>query len=70
MPAVYEIRLRGHLGPDWDEWLEGMTVTLTESGETVLLGALADQTALHGLLSRIRDLNLPLLDVHMKTDVD
>ena len=59
----YMIRVKGHLDPRWSEWFEGLTVTQTKSGETVLSGPVADQSALHGLLARIRDLNLTLVSV-------
>ena len=59
----YVIRVKGHLDPRWSEWFEGMSVTQTESGETVLSGPVLDQSALHGLLARIRDLNLTLISV-------
>jgi hypothetical protein len=63
---VYEIRIKGLLDGHWRRWFEGMTlVTAEEDGQdcTVLIGAIADQPALHGLLERIRDLNLTLLSV-------
>jgi hypothetical protein len=59
----YEIRLKGHLDITWSDWLEGMAVICSENGETLLTGSLADQAVLHGLLNRIRDLNLTLLSV-------
>jgi hypothetical protein len=49
-PMVYQIRLRGHLGPRWADWFGGMTITLEENGETLLTGPVEDQAALHGLL--------------------
>ena len=61
--VVYEIRLRGHLGPEWSEWLDGFAITNEGNGETVLSGSVADQAALFGLLARVRDLGLPLLAV-------
>jgi hypothetical protein len=62
---VYEIRVKGHLdGPHWSEWFDGLTVTLQENGETVLSGPIVDQSALHGLLAKVRDLGLPLLSVN------
>jgi len=62
-PVYYVIRVRGHLDPRWAEWFEGLTLTHTEAGETVLAGPVADQATLHGLLVRIRDLNLTLISV-------
>jgi hypothetical protein len=59
----YQIRLKGHLGPRWADWFEGMTITLTDSGETLLTGLLVDQAALHGVLKRVRDLAAPLVSV-------
>jgi hypothetical protein len=61
--VVYEIRLRGHLGPEWSEWLDGFALTNEGNGETVLSGSVANQAALFGLLARVRDLGLPLLAV-------
>ena len=58
----YRIKLKGCLDPKWSEWFGQMTIS-TEGGVTVLKGPLADQAALHGLLARIRDLNLTLLSV-------
>jgi hypothetical protein len=69
MPTIYEIRLEGRLDPCWSEWLEGMTITPLEIGETQLTGAVVDQAALHGLLNRIRDLNLRLVSVRKGQDV-
>jgi hypothetical protein len=62
-PQVYEIRLKGQIDKRWAAWFDGLTVTNTEDGETVLVGPVIDQTALHGLLAKVRDLNLPLLSV-------
>jgi hypothetical protein len=60
-PMVYQIRVKGHLGPKWADWFEGMTITLEEDGETLLTGPVADQAALHGLLRKVRDLGIPLI---------
>ena len=62
-PEHYVIRVHGHLDPRWAEWFSGLTLTRTEAGETILAGLVADQAALHGLLVRIRDLNLTLVSV-------
>ena len=59
----YAIMVKGHLDSCWSEWLEGLTMTYTDSGETILSGPIADQAALHGLLMKIRDLNLTLIAV-------
>ena len=60
---VYQIRIKGHLGPNWSDWFGGLTITLEDNGETLLAGAVVDQAALHGLLKRVRDLGVPLLSV-------
>ncbi len=57
------IRVRGHLAPRWSHWLGDMTLTHTDDGETILSGCVADQAALHGLLAKVRDMNLTLLSV-------
>jgi hypothetical protein len=65
----YEIRVKGHLASFWSETFDGMQITLTPDGETTLSGAVMDQAALHGLLARIRDLNLVLISVSRIDDV-
>jgi hypothetical protein len=64
MPEYYEIVVRGHLDPRWADWFEGMKLTHLEGNETLFAGPLPDQAALHGLLERIRDLNLKLISVN------
>ena len=61
--AVSEIRVKGHLDGRWSEWFDGLAITNLESGEAVLSGEIVDQAALHGVLSKVRDLNLPLIAV-------
>ena len=61
-PTNYRIRLKGHLNQKWSDWF-GQMVISTEGSDTILTGSVADQAALHGLLNRIRDLNLALLSV-------
>lgn len=56
----YQIKVKGLLDQTWREWFEGMTITYKKN-ETILTGQIKDQAALHGLLNRIRDLNLTLL---------
>ncbi len=60
----YEIRLKGHLEARWEQWFDGLTITLEENGNTLLSGPLADQAALHGILKKVRDLGLTLLSVN------
>ncbi|MFZ5915879.1 MAG: hypothetical protein ACOYZ7_03005 [Chloroflexota bacterium] len=61
--AVYEIRLQGHLEDFWRRRFEGMTLTRKADGTSVLVGPVADQSALFGLLEGVRDLGLPLVSV-------
>jgi hypothetical protein len=61
--VVYQIRLKGHLGSQWTDWFEGLTITLEEDGDTLLTGLVVDQAALHGLLKKVRDLGMPLVSV-------
>ncbi len=63
-PITYEIRVEGLIDKMWSDWFNGMTITHENETETVLLGALPDQTALHGVLDRIRDLGLGLISVN------
>jgi len=63
MPEWYEIKIKGQLDEHWSEWFAGFTVVQVEQDITLLSGWLADQPALHGLLERIRDLNIPLISV-------
>ena len=60
---VYQIVVKGHLDSEWSEWFDGLTITMVDNGETILSGPLVDQTALHGVLIKIRDLGLPLLSL-------
>jgi hypothetical protein len=62
-PVVYQIRIKGHLGREWTDWFEGLTITLEEDGDTLLTGSVIDQAALHGLLKKVRDLGMPLVSV-------
>jgi hypothetical protein len=66
----YNIRIESHLAPSWSAMFDGMQIILTPDGETILSGPVADQAALHGLLARIRDLNLILISVNRVDDIE
>jgi hypothetical protein len=66
MPEYYEIKVKGELDTRWSDWFEGLTLTHLEGEETLLAGPLPDQAALHGLLEKIRDLNLTLISVNSR----
>ncbi len=68
-PKIYQIRIMGHLGPQWSDWFEGMTITPQDNGDTCVTGPVIDQSALHGLLRKVRDLGLPLLSI-MRSDAN
>jgi len=63
-PVVYQIRLKGHLDSQWTDWFECLTITLEEDGNTLLSGPIVDQSALHGLLKKVRDLGMTLISVN------
>ncbi len=62
-PAVYEFRVVQSLSDQWSAWFDGLELDHDEQGNTLLRGTLVDQAALHGVLTKIRDLNLVLLSV-------
>jgi hypothetical protein len=64
----YEIRLKGHLNARWADWFDGLTLTQESDGTTLLSGLIVDQAALHGLLGKVRDLGLPLIAIHRRTE--
>ncbi len=64
-PVIYEIRVAGHLSPQWMDWFEGLTVILEENGNTLLSGPVADQAALYALLKKVRDTGLTLVSVNL-----
>ncbi len=65
--SVYNIRVEGHLDGAWSDWFDGLQITNSENGVAVLSGEIVDQAALHGVLNKVRNLNLPLISV---TSVD
>ncbi len=60
---AYQIRIKGHLGRQWNDWFGGLTITLEDNGETLVTGPVVDQAALFGLLRKVRDLGMPLVSV-------
>jgi hypothetical protein len=65
--SAYEIRVKGHLDPSWSEWFDGLQITNEPNGGALFSGHIPDQAALHGVLAKVRDLNLQLISV---TSVD
>jgi hypothetical protein len=63
MATSYELRISGHLDRHWSIWFDGFTITHTDDGTTTLRGVVRDQSELHGLLAKIRDLGTPLISV-------
>ena len=63
MKEIYSFRVKGHLDQGRSNWFDGLAITHTTDGETILSGPIVDQAALHGVLLKIRDLGLPLLEV-------
>ena len=67
--AVYQIRLQGRLGSQWQAWFQELTITAAEGGDTLQTTPPLDQAALYGLLRKVRDLGIPLVSV-MRLDPD
>ena len=66
---IYQIRIEGQLGQQWTDWFDGLSIIPGEDGTTLLTGSVIDQSALHGLLKKVRDLGAPLVSVNrMETD--
>ncbi len=60
---TYQIRIKDHIDHQWTDWFEGLTISLEDNGDTLLTGPVADQSALHGLLKKVRDLGMSLVSV-------
>jgi hypothetical protein len=65
----YEIRIKGRLDSRWAAWFDGLNLTNAGDGTTLIHGVVADQSALHGLLQKVRDVGLPLISV-TRVDAD
>ena len=62
--TLYHIQIEGHLDTRWQDWFDGLTITLTEKGDTILGGVIVDQAALYGVLKKINKLGLTLISVN------
>jgi hypothetical protein len=62
-PMAYQIEIQGHLDLRWTDWFGGVTITLEENGNTFLTSPVIDQSALFGLIKKVRDLAMPLISV-------
>ncbi|MCA9904942.1 MAG: hypothetical protein KC547_13890 [Anaerolineae bacterium] len=68
---VYQIRIKGQLSAEWEDWFGGMNIALDDNADTILTGEVVDQAALYGLLKKVRDLGLSLISVQqIKPDTD
>ena len=63
-PTKFKIRVKGHLGTQWQAWFESLDITTLPNGDTVISGPLVDQAALYGVLKKVRNLGLPLISVN------
>lgn len=61
-PVCYQIRVQGAIDTHWSDWFDRMAIVY-DAGDSLLIGPLADQAALYGVLHRIRNLGLVLLSV-------
>jgi hypothetical protein len=66
----YEIRIKGHIEEYWSEWLGDLYISREEQGNSLLAGRVADQAALHGILTQIRDMGLTLISLNQISDGD
>ena len=60
----YRLEVRGHLGLNWSDWFDGLTLSHDPAGNTIMIGDFVDQAALYGLLNKVRDLGLHLVSVN------
>ncbi len=66
--AIYQIQIQGQLDESWSDWLGGLTITPQPNGETLLVGSIVDQAALHGILDKLYAMNLPILSLMQVRD--
>jgi len=67
MAEIFEIRVQGHLSKKFDTFFNGMTISRQPDGTTTIIGEIVDQSALHGLLLNIRNMNIGLISVNTIT---
>lgn len=67
MPLHTQIKVKGTLDDSWSDWFDGLTITHDAAGDTILEGAVRDQTALYGLIGKVRDLGLSLIAVEQRS---
>lgn len=60
-----EVRLKGQIDQSWSDWFDGLAIRYAEGDQTVMSGPIADQAALYGLVSKLRDIGLPLLSIQL-----
>ena len=68
--TIYHIKIEGHLDARWQEWFDGLTITRTADGHTLLSGPIHDQAALHGVLKKINNLGLTLISVNPQHEIN
>lgn len=66
----YEIRIRGQIDSRWSHWFQDLSLTVESENESILYGEVPDQSALHGLLKKIRDLGIDLISVNPVNPID
>jgi hypothetical protein len=64
--SIYVIRVKGHLDQQWSAWFDGLAISYDTDETTLLRGDLPDEAALHGILTKVRDLALPLLALSLE----
>jgi hypothetical protein len=65
-----ELRIKGHIDRDWSDWFEGFEIAHTEGDETILSGNVADQSALYGVMAKLRDLGVELVSLNQESMTD
>jgi hypothetical protein len=69
-PGRYQLRVAGHLDTHWATWFDDLTLTRREDGTTTLTGLVQDQSQLHGLLAKVRDLGITLIGIRVLSETE